>query len=134
MMQKINCAHSAIVEHNPLDPVTARKSLSKTSSKDRQFVRKNSEEDDGSAEARRRESPPSSPRIQFDLSENFRREMELHNIAAEQERAYEEQMKQREKERKRKENRRRKGDRRAKAGMTARADEAGSGIYSVVHK
>ncbi|XP_022695954.1 uncharacterized protein LOC111264372 isoform X2 [Varroa jacobsoni] len=126
MMQKINCAHSAIVEHNPLDPVTARKSLSKTSSKDRQFVRKNSEEDDGSAEARRRESPPSSPRIQFDLSENFRREMELHNIAAEQERAYEEQMKQREKERKRKENRRRKGDRRAKAGMTARADEAGS--------
>lgn len=127
MMQKINCAHPSAIDNNPLDPVTGRKSLSKAAGKGRQLVRKSSDEDDESMETKHRESSP-PPKIQFDLSENFRREMELHNIAAEQEKAREEQMRQREKDRKRKENRRRKGDRRMKS-ESPRADEEESGSY-----
>lgn len=127
MMQKINCAHPSVVQNNPVDPVTGRRktSLTKTSSKDRQFVRKNSEEgDDESIEKTKHRTtesppPPPPPKIQFDLSENFRREMELHNIAAEQEKAREEQMRQR----KRKDGNRRRKDRRGRPTETTRTED-----------
>ena len=116
-MQKINCANPAVVDNNPLDPVTGRKVMSGKKDRPHDSNGGSTENDDDSMEAKTQQ-----PKIQFDLSENFRREMELHNIAAQQEKAREEELARKEKRRK---DRRRKLER--KKPETARNDEESEG-------
>ncbi|XP_018494203.1 uncharacterized protein LOC100898147 [Galendromus occidentalis] len=120
-MQKINCAHPAVVGNNPIDPVTGRKTESARRDRQPDSNGGSQESDDEDSMEVKKEQP----KIQFDLSENFRREMELHNIAAQQEKAREEELARREKRRK---DRRRKLERRKPE--TPRTDEDAEEVSS----
>lgn len=111
-MQKINCANPAVVENNPLDPVTGRKILSGKKDRQHDSTGRSQENDEDSMETKKEQ-----PKIQFDLSENFKREMELHDIAVQQEKEREEQ----ERREQRRKDRRRKLER--KKPETSRTDE-----------
>lgn len=84
MMQKIDCAHPSLLDHNPVDPVTelGRRPSDSKRGKGRHFMRSSDEDDSSSIEVspQRKDNALSSV-----LSENFRREMQLHSRAAQEE-------------------------------------------------